>query len=206
MPSKKANKILENATIRCRKAQSFARPFTHKKKVKAGTTVQEKMVKLIKMTKESDYGELTMELKNLDMMIEKMQTGVLERLLESVQTIERRMKSYQKALLKDSTDDIEDEIETSQRKVSGSVNNEYSREDTSRTAEDTSHTAENTDGWNGRDDEVGLEMTPVQQERFVDRLRNFFSFQRVAAQRVKIIDPLGKVRHYRYLLTDILSW
>ncbi len=203
MPSKKAKKILDKAKIRCRKAQSFARPFTHKKKVKAGTTVQQKMVKLIKMTKESDYGELTTELKHLDTMIEKMQTGVLEGLLESVQTIERRMKSYQKALLVDSTDDIEDEIQTSQRKVPCSIKSDSTMEDTSLTVEDTSHTAEDTDGWIEREDEVGLKMTPVQHERFIDRLRNFFSFQRVAEERVRIIDPLGKVRHYRYLLTDI---
>jgi len=195
MPSKNANQTLDKAMIRCRKAQSFARPFTHKKKVKAGTIVQQKMVQLIQMTKEKDFGELTSELITLDIMIENMQKGVLEGLLESVETIERRMKSYQKTLLKEeelngstviSIDDIDDEAPTSLEKMYGTSNSQHSKED-------TSCTAENTDGWNEIDDEVGSEITTVQQKRFMDRLRNFFSIGRVAEERVQVVDPQGKI-------------
>lgn len=156
------------------------------------------MVQLLEMTKEKDFGELTTELISLDIMIENMQKGILEGLLDSVETIERRMNSYQKALSKEefidstmiSIDEIDDEAPTSFEKMYGISNSQHSKGN-------TSFTAENTDGWNEIDDEVGLDITTVQQQRFMDRLHNFFSVGRLAEERVQIVDPQGKVKYHK---------
>lgn len=227
MPSKNANQILDKAVVRCKKAQSLARPFNNKKKIKAGATVQQKMAELIEMTNENDFGKLTTELQTLDDMIAKMQIGVLEGLLESVETIERRMKSYQKSVLKaelnslkveldESTSAYPDDEDDTQRlldetectmtsehpsaypddeddtqhlldETEGTMNSEHPRDD-------TSHSPEKADDWNDTDHDVGMEITTLLQQRFMDRLRNFFSFQRIAEERVATIDPQGKVR------------
>jgi hypothetical protein len=86
------------AVIRCKKAQAVARPHNNKKKVKAGAVVEAKLAEMLLMTKNDDFGELAVELELLSQLVANMQKGVLEPLLESVETIERRMKSYQGTL------------------------------------------------------------------------------------------------------------
>jgi len=198
MSSKNANQILDKAVIRCKKAQALARRFNTEKKVKAGATVQQKMVQLIKMTKDNEYGELTAELQTLDNMIANMQRAVLERLLESVETIERRMKSYQKTILKaefnDSTStatstafpDNEDDTQILSEETDDNMSSDHPNDE-------TTVSTENADRWNDTDDEVMLEIIAMQRQRFMDRLRNFFSFQRIAEERLGIIDPQGKI-------------
>ena len=161
----------------------------------------QKLATLIEMTKENDFGELAGELETLDEMIKIMQVGVLEALLDSIETIERRMKSYQARVTRreDSMNDsvtsfdlLEDDNEILLEKL------ETMPPMSERTME-TSRTMENTDGWNDRDDEIGMEIATIQQQRFMDRLGNFFSIQRVAAERAQMIDPQGKVRNDRRL-------
>ena len=199
--SKNANQILEKAVTRCKKAQSIARPFNNKKKVKAGCTVQQKMIELLEMTQENEYGELAAELQTLDNMITNMQKGVLEQLLESVETIERRMKTYQKTLKHGNDDndttatptptatvtaDDDDDVEIlSEEAVEDVISNQHPTEETP--------SIEEVDGYNDDVEEEGSEITAMQQ-RFMDRLRNFFSVQRIAEDRVGIVDPQGKVR------------
>lgn len=201
MSSKKAKQTLEKATIRCRKAQAFVRPFNQKKKVKAGTLAQQKMANLIEMTKENNFGELAVELETLDKMVKIMQIGVLEALLEPIETIERRMKSYQKVVTKgeEQLDDSATSHDVQEEDSEILVDNLHKMAISERTMEETSRTTENTDGWNDADDKIGMEIVTIQQERFMDRLRNFFSIQRVAGERVKTIDPQGKVSYDRHL-------
>ncbi len=182
--------------IRCKKAQSFTRPFNQKTKVKAGGSVQQKLATLIEMTKENDFGELAGELKTLDKMIKMMQMGVLEALLDSIETIERRMKSYQTMATKrdEQLNDSVTSFDLQEEDHEMLLEKLEARPVSERTIE-TSRTVENTDGWNDRDDEIGMEIATTQQERFKDRLENFFSIQRVAAERVQMIDPQGKVRN-----------
>lgn len=84
--------------IRCKKAQAVARPYSQKKKVKAGSIVEKKLAELLAMTKSDDFGELAGELELLGQLVANMQKGVLEPLLESLETIERRMNAYQNVL------------------------------------------------------------------------------------------------------------
>ncbi|KAL3925424.1 MAG: hypothetical protein SGILL_000430 [Bacillariaceae sp.] len=176
MASSSAAHILEKAVIRCKKAQAVARPYNQKKKIKAGATVETKLADLLAMTKKEDYGELTGELELLEQLVMNMQKGVLEPLLESVETIERRMKAYQNAFqggdenMNDSTLDVMQENE-SQHNI----------------PEETGNGEE--DNYDGGDNS---EVTAVQQ-RFLDRLTHFFDFQRIAEERVAIVDPQGKI-------------
>ena len=162
--------------IRCKKAQAVARPFNNKKKLKAGTIVEKKLADMLQMVKKDDFGELTGELELLEQLVGNMQKSVLEPLLESVETIERRMKAYQNALHGDGAD-----------------MNESTRE---AMEENESHHEPNGDNGqaadaNGNtDDNTGV--TAVQQ-RFLDRLTHFFDFQKIAEERVAIVDPQGKI-------------
>jgi hypothetical protein len=161
------------AVIRCKKAQAVARPYNQKKKIKAGTIVEAKLSELLAMTKKDDFGELTGELELLEQLVKNMQKSVLEPLLESVETIERRMKAYQNSLqgeenINDSTRDVMEENE-SHHEVNG----------------DNAEVADGSDSSNPG-------VTAVQQ-RFLDRLAHFFDFQGIAEERVAIVDPQGKI-------------
>jgi Tetratricopeptide repeat len=74
------------------------RPYNHKKKIKAGEAAEKKIQDLLSMTKEDDFGELADELITLDTLVTNMQKAVCEPLLESLETIERRMCAYLKAV------------------------------------------------------------------------------------------------------------
>lgn len=186
--------------IRCKKAQAVARPYTLKKKIKAGMAAEKKLADLLKLTQEEDYGELGGELALLDSMVTNMQKGVLEPLLEALDTIERRMGAYQKALSGDEhmnqstkdvmqenesqhnvplySDDVEDDeaFGNGSQHCNGGASQELDKEVADKEAVD------------GADPDV----TAVQQ-RFMDRLSHFFDFQRIAEERTAIIDPQGKI-------------
>jgi len=142
MPSKNTNQILDKAVIRCKKAQALARPFNDKEKVKAGVTVHKKMIQLMEKTKEDEYGKLTDELQTLDDMIANMQLGVLEGLLESVETIERRMKSYQKKVSRSNLNSSSSTF---------SISSAFSDDETQMLPEETDHTM-NTRSEHSKDD------------------------------------------------------
>ena len=80
-----------------------------KKKIKAGMTVEKKLKAMLEMTRNDDFGELTEELEALHNMIINMQKAMLEPLLESVETIERRMLTYveNKNMSTDSLPDVD---------------------------------------------------------------------------------------------------
>jgi hypothetical protein len=205
MPSKNTNEILGKAVIRCKKAQALARPLNDKKKVKAGVTVHKKMVQLMEMTKENEYGKLTDELQTLDNMIANMQLGVLEGLLESVETIERRMKSIQKKVSKTKLNSSTSTFSITSAFSDDEYDTQILPEETNHTMstpiehpkDGTSVSINDVEDRNDTDDEIELEITTMQHQRFIDRLRNFFSIQRIAEERMEIIDPQGKVRYKR---------
>ena len=194
----------------------MARPFNDKEKVKAGVTVHKKMIQLMEMTKEHEYGKLTDELQTLDDMIANMQLGVLQVLLESVETIERRMKSYQRKVSRanlsssSSTFSIssafsDDETQMLPEETDHTMNtrSEHSKDDTSVSIndvedpkDDTSVSFNDVEDWIDTDDDaIELVVTTKQHQRFMDRLRNFFSIQRIADERIRTIDPHGKVSY-----------
>jgi tetratricopeptide (TPR) repeat protein len=174
------------AVIRCKKAQSVARPFNQKKKVKAGTAVEKKLADLLAMTKDDDFGELAQELEILGQLVTNMQKGVLEPLLESIETIERRMNAYRNALhgnqddLDDSTKHTMQDFE-SQHEPSGENGDSY------HSKGDSTDKIENGIGVCSDDG-----VTPSHQ-RFLDKLNHFFEFQRTAEERLSIVDPQGKI-------------
>jgi tetratricopeptide (TPR) repeat protein len=206
--SKNSDQIIEKAVLRCKKAQAVTRPFNQKKKIKAGISVEKKMKELLALTKDDDYKGLTAELEALDNMIRNMQKGVLEPLLESIETIERRMRTYQKASKKDdgdngenedidqSADDVKKEVE-SQRAMSISEKSPEESEDfiNIQPKKGISAIDKIIDEYNNTDnddDEEGWEIIATQQ-RFMDRLRNFFDLQTISAERAGIVDPQGKI-------------
>ncbi|KAG7361303.1 tetratricopeptide repeat protein [Nitzschia inconspicua] len=183
-----ADHILEKAVIRCKKAQSVARPYSNKKKVKAGATVETKLAEMVAMTKKDDFGELTAELELLEQLVTNMQKGVLEPLLDSIETIERRMKSYQNVIhgnqdefdesTKDSLPDFESQHESNGRDGHSSHkngNSEHKKDDEEITGV------------------AGDGCPSVAHERFLDKLNHFFEFQRTAEERLSIVDPQGKI-------------
>ncbi|MGK3734232.1 MAG: tetratricopeptide (TPR) repeat protein [Bacillariaceae sp.] len=219
--SKNSDQILHNAVLRCKKAQAATRPFNQKKKIKAGIKVEGKMKELLALTKDDDYKGLTAELEALDNMITNMQKGVLEPLLESIETIERRMKIYQKAtkIKSDDSDGGDDDDDDSDSEdIDQSVYDAILKEQepqrampiSEKSPEESGDSVKNIqpkkgisaidkiiDEYNNTDndndnEEEGCEITAIQQ-RFMDRLRNFFNLQKIAAERVGIVDPQGKI-------------
>ena len=185
LSSKDADEILEKTVIRCKKAQAIARPFTNNKKVRAGSTVEQKMIELLKMTQEDEYGELTTELRTLANMILDMQKGVLEQLLDSVETIERRMKAY--------NDKVGGPVDYSDSGATSDDESIIGRHDEEDHEANIQMVSERIDQYNENNNTGGPECSTM-QKRFMERLRTFFAFQRIAEDRVGIVDPLGKVR------------
>ena len=177
LSSSDPDEILQKTVVRCKKAQAIARPFTHPNKVDAGRTVEEKMIGLLKMTQEREYGELTDELRSLANLILDMQKGVLEQLLDSVETIERRVVAYNDKLSGSETEDTTD-FSTQESASAG----ERMDEGTVDRSEPSSR------GWRIE------ETNTMTQQRFMDRLRSLVSFQRTAAERARTVDSHGKVR------------
>jgi tetratricopeptide (TPR) repeat protein len=181
--------------IRCKKAQAVAKPFNQKKRIKAGMAVVKKLADLLDMTREADYGDLTAELELLDNMVANMQKGVLEPLLESLETIERRMSAYHKALSGDgemnqSTQDVMQEHE-SQHNIE--LFHDDGEDEESLTGGSLHiNGGENLEMAEETVDKPEHGVTAVQQ-RFMDRLSHFFDFQRIAEERTAIIDPQGKI-------------
>lgn len=159
------------------------RPYNQKKKIKAGATVEKKLADLLAMTKRDDFGELTGELELLGQLVSNMQKSVLEPLLESVETIERRMKAYQNALHGD-----EEGINKSTRDAMEENESHHEVRGDNGGAEEEDDKNNNTINSNSNDSGV----TAVQQ-RFLDRLTHFFDFQKIAEERVAIVDPQGKI-------------
>lgn len=186
MSSKNPEQILDKALIRCKKAQAVVRPFIDKEKVKAGSVVEKKMIEILDMTKESDYGDLSTELQTLNMMITDMQKGILEQLSESVETIERRMKSYRKAVIKAEGSSNSTSFSNGSFENLGGIQEEESEREIPSSIKQVKR-------YNDSDLGMGSEEITAIQQRFMDRLRNFFSFQRVAHERNGIVDPQGKI-------------
>ena len=197
MGSKNANQILGKAVDRCKKAQILTRRFNNEKMVMGGAAVIHKMVHLLEVTKETEFGELATELQTLDDMIANMQVGVLEELLESVEAIERRIQSYQKTILESEYHDslttatLDDDEYT--EILPDQVGDEMTSGSSDQSNDWTKVAKKKVVGCLSKNDEVGQEITAQQQQRFMDRLRNFFTFQRIAEERVAIVDPQGKV-------------
>lgn len=192
--------FIHQAVIRCKKAQAVARPYNQKKKIKAGMTVEQKLAELLAMTKEEDFGELTGELELLDKMVTNMQKAICEPLLESMETIERRMIAYSKAVSGD--DDMQDHDHESQAELP--LLEDYDAASTAVDEDMTASHSQHNPQENSVDegagtvvdgeapDEVGGEI-PAMQKRFMDRLNHFFDFQRIAEERLAAVDPQGKI-------------
>eukprot|EP00934_Nitzschia_sp_Nitz4_P005740 Nitzschia sp. Nitz4//scaffold131_size63436//22256//25383//NITZ4_006271-RA/size63436-snap-gene-0.33-mRNA-1//1//CDS//3329535256//5730//frame0 len=211
--SKPGDHILEKAIIRCKKAQAVARPYNQKKKIKAGMTVEKKLQKMLDMTRKENFGELGEELEALANMIENMQKGILEPLLESVETIERRMHSYIETNNKSqgSLDAMEIVDEEAALTVS-QADFKYDAKEASEAVEeveaaegkniavrlakkqDKAKTSKpSTDGEEKpKSNNTGSDMT-VNQRRFFERLEHFFELQNIAEERVAMVDPQGKI-------------
>ena len=181
----------------------MARPHNKKKEIKAGMTVEKKMAEMIQMTKQDDFGELTGEIELLDQLISNMQKAVLEPLLESVETIERRMKSYQSAIHGgedgggDNKNNNSNNGEPSMNQSASDVGHDpessrdlQTNEGGAAAATATADGEDDGSDNNGGDEDGGV--TAVQQ-RFLDRLSHLFDFQRIAEERIAIVDPQGKI-------------
>jgi tetratricopeptide (TPR) repeat protein len=169
-----------------------ARPHNKKKEIKAGMTVEKKMAEMIQMTKQDDFGELTGEIELLDQLISNMQKAVLEPLLESVETIERRMKAYQSSIHGgNGGGNNNGESSMNQSTSDFGHDPESSRDLQSNERGGGAPDAEGDGSENNGGDEGGG-VTAVQQ-RFLDRLTHFFDFQRIAEERIAIVDPQGKI-------------
>ena len=159
--------------------------------------VEKKLEGLLKMTEKEDFGDLTGELEVLNNLIMNMQKGILEPLLESLETIERRMNAYSRAMNENS--DNYEEFYQSEPELDFSQSN-----------------FEEENGEEGADEEVGtteaeLQQNPepfpfddiddsditVKQKRFFERLEHFFDFQAIAEERVAVVDPQGKIEAMR---------
>lgn len=201
----------------------MTKPFNHKKKIKAGEAAEQKIQELLRMTQQDDFGELAGELKMLDTMVSNMQKSVCEPLLESLETIERRMYAYLKVVQGGSEDgddtngdgDAQEQDNESQpdlRAMSDydddddeNDSNDQAGNDDSNPPEDLQQSSQD-DNSGGSQKEVKVANTGVEnsssgdggeltamQQRFMDRLSHFFDFQRIAEERTAIVDPQGKI-------------
>jgi tetratricopeptide (TPR) repeat protein len=194
------------AIIRCKKAQAVVRAYNVKETIKAGMTVEKKLKEMLDLTKKEDFGELTNELEALNSMITNMQKAVLEPLLESVETIERRMHHYVETLTKSHSMavDMDDEAALTKSqaefnydpKVSSDAKKELEEELTVSEAPDqaTEEVAKTPSKSSPTDEDISgdTDMEAVQQ-RFFERLNRFFELQGIAEDQVAALDPHAKI-------------
>jgi Tfp pilus assembly protein PilF len=148
--------------------------------VKAGIAAAEKLDALLQIAEAEDFGELSDQLQILNSMVANMQKAVLEPLLESLETIERRVDACMNA--------IHDGVESNSDVRS-------SNEDPSEHPAEGSYTSGDEDASiipaeviDSEDGEV-----PIDQQKFFDKLHHFFDFQRIAEEKISIIDPSEKI-------------
>jgi tetratricopeptide (TPR) repeat protein len=188
-----------------KKAQAIAKPFNDKKAIKGGIAAEKKLAELVKIAKDRDYGELKKQLINLERMTRNMQKAVMEPLLESLETIERRMKAYAKALNDGggSLDDMnqsQDELQFS----SGSLNVLNLETDDEGDAfgvncgeeENGGIDVEELEGGDLSEGEEQPGMT-AKQIKFFERLGHFFDVHKVADERAALVDPAGKIANLK---------
>jgi tetratricopeptide (TPR) repeat protein len=173
--------------IRCKKAQAVARPYNNKKKIKAGSSVETKLAEMLAMTKKDDFGELRVELELLEQLVTNMQKGVLEPLLESIETIERRMKTYRN-VLHGNQDDLDESLKENMQDFESKHEPNGKNGHTNHKIGDSNHP---------KDDDSAEEPSDggpsAAHQRFLDKLNHFFEFQRCAEERLSVVDPQGKI-------------
>ncbi|KAL3938055.1 MAG: hypothetical protein SGBAC_006956 [Bacillariaceae sp.] len=174
--SKSSDHILEKAIIRCKKAQAITRPYNEGEVVRAGTLAAEKLEVLLEMSKEDDYGELGEQLLILDDMVKNMQLAIMEPLMDSLETIERRMNTYISTV-------SDDEV-----KSGDGMSVERSQTGESDEADGNQDLRQSADADSAAPDDV-----TVQQQRFFERLHHFFEVQRIAEEKMQLIDPSEKL-------------
>lgn len=201
--STSSDHVLEKAIIRCKKAQAVARPYNVKKKIKAGMTVEKKLKHMLEMTRKDDFGELTEELEALNNMIINMQKAMLEPLLESVETIERRMFTYVEnknrstdSLPDADTDTVDEEAELSKSQAAFKYDHTEvadAGEEIDEEAKQTAKGEKKSKSPKPLDDAYGDFDATAMQNRFFERLGHFFELQGLSDQRAALVDPQGKI-------------
>lgn len=193
--------VLEKAIIRCKKAQAVARPYNVKKKIKAGMTVEKKLKNMLEMTRKDDFGELTEELEALHNMIINMQKAMLEPLLESVETIERRMLTFVENKHKSTdslpdADTVDEEAELSKSQAAFKYDPTEAVdacEEIDEEAKQTVKSEKKSKSPKPLDDIYGDFDATAMQTRFFERLGHFFELQGLSDQRAALVDPHGKI-------------
>ena len=167
-----------------------------------------KIKDLLSMAEKDDFGDLGKELEMLDTLVTNMQKSICEPLLESLDTIERRMFTYLKVVNGDnnSSDDGAQQEQDNESQPdldvdggSGSGDNDNSTDgEVEEQSQDKNGSRNGTEGngftaTTGTSGESGDSELTAMQQRFMDRLNHFFDFQRIAEERTAIVDPQGKI-------------
>jgi tetratricopeptide (TPR) repeat protein len=189
------------AIIRCKKAQAVARPYNQKKKIKAGIAVEKKIKEMLQWTEKEDFGELTEELEALNNMILNMQKGILEPLLDAVETVERRMKAYTKSLTEsvdgsgDLNESTADDLMEEQDLTKSQANFKYNAEELEGLEEEVEQELppKKEPAKAAIKDEFKDPEVTVKQRNFFERLQHFFDLQAIAGERIATVDPTGKI-------------
>jgi tetratricopeptide (TPR) repeat protein len=173
--------------------------------IKAGLTVEKKLQGMLELTKDVDFGGLTDELEALHKMIINMQKAVLEPLLESVETIERRMHNYldtvNKSYSTTGDNDEEGALTNSQAefkydpKESSDAHQEVEEETKVNSGEVSITKGAETTAVSSplAEDSLGDTDMEAIQQRFFERLGNFFEMHAKAEERALTIDPQGRI-------------
>jgi tetratricopeptide (TPR) repeat protein len=165
-------------------------------------TVEKKLKNMLEMTRNEDFGELTEELEALHNMIINMQKAMLEPLLESVETIERRMFTYVEnknrstdSLPDADTVDEEGELSKSQAAFKYDPTDAVdAREEMDEEAKQTVKVEKKSKSPKpATDDLYGEFDATAMQNRFFERLGHFFELQGLSDQRAALVDPQGKI-------------
>lgn len=153
--------------------------------VRAGTLAADKLQSLLEMSKEEDFGELGEQLMILDDMVKNMQLAILEPLMDSLETIERRMNAYSSS--------VNDDEQRSGAESGDGVSLEVGQEGGEQGETDDAGGNRELRQSAGPEEAEAQDDATVQQQRFFERLHHFFEFQRIAEEKMQTIDPSEKL-------------
>lgn len=164
-------------------------------------TVEKKLKNMLAMTRQDDFGALAEELEALNNMIINMQKAMLEPLLESVETIERRMLTFveNKHRSTDSlaeADMVDEEAELSKSQAAFKYDPKEAVDAHAEiNAEDKQAKKGEKKGKSSKvlEDTYGDFDATAMQNKFFERLAHFFELQGVSDQRAGLVDPQGKI-------------